>query len=112
MGDDKTMTRLWQRLDPQGVVVLMSPEGAEAFLRQFPEALAVEIGHLTAEVLDSEVDDSEGDALGLFASRFAALLAEDPDLQQAVHRHWVAQGQMPALSALGSPTHDSAKPLS
>jgi hypothetical protein len=56
------------------------------------------VADLTAEVLDSEVQDEDTDnALHLFTVRFAYALAQDTALGETVRRHWGEQGHTPAL---------------
>jgi hypothetical protein len=81
--------KLWEALDEQSKVVLLTPQGAESFLLAFaPEQRAV-LGQATAKALDSEVADdcTPEQAMTVFTS-----LVADDLVAQGVAVRTVAQG--------------------
>lgn len=68
--------KLWQALaqDPQNAAVLLTPDGADAFIRSFPLAQQRAVAEAAPKALDSEVADgmTAETALSVFANLVAA----------------------------------------
>jgi menaquinone-dependent protoporphyrinogen IX oxidase len=96
--------KLWQALDPVSARVLLRQEGAQAWLSSFPASTHMEVAHLTAVVLDSEVaDEGVTNALQVFIERFTQALLDNASLSATVRSHWAEQGHAPALLSALSP---------